>query len=219
MKISEVAKKTGLAASNIRFYEKKNLLTPSREQQNQYRDYSAEDVERLKKIMVLRKAGLSLEVIHSILYEDAEIKTLLSEQQIKLQGQIQELQGALDLCRALEKDSDPLNMCADDYLNYICEEEGRGKCFAEIHDTIDELAEFVESMSISNMLYPILGKYSYLAKFLQLLFWVLFGGMIIYSIITKTVNPLFALYWGLLFLWTTIKFIRYHRRLKTNGLI
>lgn len=51
MKIGEVAKVTGLSVSNIRFYEKKGLLMPSRNRESQYRFFSEEDVERLKKYL------------------------------------------------------------------------------------------------------------------------------------------------------------------------
>lgn len=44
MRIGEIAKRTGLNISNIRFYERKGLLAPKREQDSQYRDYTEEDV-------------------------------------------------------------------------------------------------------------------------------------------------------------------------------
>ena len=65
MKIGEAAKCTGLSMSNIRFYEKKKLLTPKREDGNQYRDYTEEDIERLKKIMILRKLDIPIDTIQA----------------------------------------------------------------------------------------------------------------------------------------------------------
>ena len=58
MKIGEVANETGLSISNIRFYEKKGLLRPERKEESGYRDYTAEDVNRLKMILLYRKMGL-----------------------------------------------------------------------------------------------------------------------------------------------------------------
>ena len=46
MRISEVAKETGLSVSNIRFYEKKGLLSPERKEESNYRDYTEEDIKR-----------------------------------------------------------------------------------------------------------------------------------------------------------------------------
>ena len=48
MKIGEVANETGLSISNIRFYEKKGLLSPSRKEESGYRDYTKDDIKRLK---------------------------------------------------------------------------------------------------------------------------------------------------------------------------
>ena len=79
MRISEAAKKTGLSASNIRFYEKKKLLVAGREQQNEYRDYTDQDIECLKRIVVLRKAGLSIEEIRDIFDGKADVKTVLGD--------------------------------------------------------------------------------------------------------------------------------------------
>ena len=45
MKIGEVAEQTGLSISNIRFYEKKGLIEPKRNEQSKYRDYTEEDVK------------------------------------------------------------------------------------------------------------------------------------------------------------------------------
>lgn len=40
MTIKEAEEQTGLARSNIRFYEKEKLIEPSRNDKNGYRDYS-----------------------------------------------------------------------------------------------------------------------------------------------------------------------------------
>ena len=49
MNINQVEKMTGVSKRNIRFYEKQGLLSPNREENN-YRDYSEQDVNTLKKI-------------------------------------------------------------------------------------------------------------------------------------------------------------------------
>ena len=50
MKIREVEEQTGLTRANIRFYESKGLLKPQR-QENNYRDYTQQDLEQLRNIM------------------------------------------------------------------------------------------------------------------------------------------------------------------------
>ena len=54
MKISEAAKLTGLNVSSIRFYERKGLLMPQREDGSKYRDYTDEDVQRIRQILLYR---------------------------------------------------------------------------------------------------------------------------------------------------------------------
>ena len=60
MRIKEVESRTGLTAKAIRLYESKGLLKPARETENDYRDYTEEDVARLKTIAILRKLDLSV---------------------------------------------------------------------------------------------------------------------------------------------------------------
>ena len=49
--IKEAEMQTGITKQNIRYYEKIGLLQPSREQENKYRNYSEEDIRRLKLIV------------------------------------------------------------------------------------------------------------------------------------------------------------------------
>lgn len=50
--IKEAEMQTGITRQNIRYYEKIGLLQPSREQENKYRNYSEEDIRRLKLILL-----------------------------------------------------------------------------------------------------------------------------------------------------------------------
>lgn len=69
MTIKEVEKKLNITRANIRFYEKEGLLEPKR-CDNEYRDYSEDDLKRLEKILLFRKCNISIEnllLIHLIL--------------------------------------------------------------------------------------------------------------------------------------------------------
>ena len=110
MKIGEAAKKAGISPGNIRFYEKKGLLKPKREESSSYRSYTEEDVERLKRILVFRKADLSVESIALLLEGKEEAKTLLEKQEEVLEGKMKELEGSLLLCRKLKQEEDPLKL-------------------------------------------------------------------------------------------------------------
>ena len=63
MKINEVEQQAGITKRNIRFYEQQGLLSPKRNLENGYREYTEEEVAELKKIKLLRKLSLPIEEI------------------------------------------------------------------------------------------------------------------------------------------------------------
>ena len=60
--IGELARRTGLSVSAIRFYEDKGLIEPMRTGGNQRR-FLRSDIRRLSFILIVQKLGLSLEEI------------------------------------------------------------------------------------------------------------------------------------------------------------
>lgn len=70
MKIGELAKRTGLTSSAIRFYESKGLLNSAARQTNGYRDYPLEAVAVLSVSVNAQRTGFSLDEIKRILPED-----------------------------------------------------------------------------------------------------------------------------------------------------
>ncbi|KVV61851.1 MerR family transcriptional regulator [Burkholderia cepacia] len=67
MKIGELARISGIAASRIRFYEASGLLEPARRQANGYREYGSEALTRLAIIDRAQGAGFSLDEIRAVL--------------------------------------------------------------------------------------------------------------------------------------------------------
>lgn len=67
MRIKELANQTGVPAETIRYYESIGLLPVPRRAANNYRDYAAADVERLRFIASARSLGLSPADIGEIL--------------------------------------------------------------------------------------------------------------------------------------------------------
>jgi DNA-binding transcriptional MerR regulator len=70
VKINEVAKRSGLNPSRIRFYEAKGLLNAVARKANGYRNYPADAILILKIITSAQRAGFSLEEIRAILPAD-----------------------------------------------------------------------------------------------------------------------------------------------------
>ncbi len=109
MNISEAELLTGITKQNIRFYEKKGLLSPKRNQENSYREYTPEDIETLKQIKILRKLDVSLENIQKIL--NGEDRNKIIEQHLHFLSEKQkDLDAAVKMCRFfLHADPDSLN--------------------------------------------------------------------------------------------------------------
>ncbi|KVN28570.1 transcriptional regulator [Burkholderia pyrrocinia] len=60
MKIGELAARTGMTTSAIRFYEQSGLLPPAGRGQNGYRIYDEASAERLRMIQLAQRLGFSL---------------------------------------------------------------------------------------------------------------------------------------------------------------
>ncbi|GAA0349266.1 MerR family transcriptional regulator [Bacillus horti] len=67
MKINEIAKSLQITPRALRFYEKKGLIQPLRDRENDYREYNEQDALRLQMIIALREVGVSVEDIKHIL--------------------------------------------------------------------------------------------------------------------------------------------------------
>ncbi len=67
MTIGQLAKRTGLTSSRIRFYEEMGLLGEVERKPNGYRTYSEETVVLLELITVAQNVGFSLEEIRTLL--------------------------------------------------------------------------------------------------------------------------------------------------------
>jgi DNA-binding transcriptional MerR regulator len=72
MKIGELAKRSGLAPSRIRFYEKSGLLNSIERQRNGYREYGDETLWMLEIITSAQGAGFTLDEIRSLLPDTRE---------------------------------------------------------------------------------------------------------------------------------------------------
>ncbi len=85
MLIKDVCQKTGLTKKAVEYYQQKGLVSPEIKE-NGYRHFSQGDVEKLKKIALLRKFDLSTEEISKVLYNQSP-NTVLRE--IKSQKEIE----------------------------------------------------------------------------------------------------------------------------------
>ena len=107
MNIGTVAEKSSLPAKTIRYYEDIGLIRPDR-RDNGYRDYSIEDVHRLRFLQRSRSLGFSVEECRQLLAlysdrgrESAEVKAVAAIKLGEIERKLVELQGLRDMLSRL----------------------------------------------------------------------------------------------------------------------
>lgn len=103
MRIGEVAKRTGLSASRIRFYEARGLLPKTRRAANGYRDYPESVLEALSFIERAQALGFSLrEIVPSV--ASGAARKLNAEALIRsLQKKLAHVEAHLERSKALRE--------------------------------------------------------------------------------------------------------------------
>ncbi len=119
MTIGELEALLDMPRASIRFYEQEGFIHPKREANN-YRDYSEEDADTLRKVKLLRQLGLSLEDIRQAQRGERPLAALLAEQEAALARQRADLDWAGQMCRAMREDGvDFATLDAPRYLNRL----------------------------------------------------------------------------------------------------
>ncbi|SEM15516.1 MULTISPECIES: MerR family transcriptional regulator [unclassified Butyrivibrio] len=139
MKISEAASAAGLDVSSVRFYERKGLINPERGEDSNYRDYTPEDIERLKKIVLFRKIDMPVEDIRKMLDNEQDIGELLGLQMQRLEEDRLKVEGSIQLCKKMLEDGYE-ESDTDKYISYVAEAESRGQRFPDILPVLDEIS-------------------------------------------------------------------------------
>lgn len=104
MTIKDVEKLTGLTAKSIRYYESKDLITVERNEENSYRSYSENEVNRLKWIKLFRYLDFSIEEIRQLLdKEEEELKEALQNKAETFSNQKEVCENKQEMCLALAK--------------------------------------------------------------------------------------------------------------------
>ncbi|MER2535104.1 MAG: Cu(I)-responsive transcriptional regulator [Rhizobiaceae bacterium] len=107
MNVGLAAKRSGLPAKTIRYYEEIGLIRPDRAA-NGYRDYSADDIHRLAFLRRARALGFAIEDCRQLmaLYDDKErssqdVRDLATQHVRAIEEKVRELQGMRATLQAL----------------------------------------------------------------------------------------------------------------------
>ena len=141
MKINEVEAAVGVTKKNIRFYEEEGLITPSREPGNGYRSYSQADVERLRRIKLLRKLDVPLAEIRQMLEGGCTLAEGMARQRERLELRRADLDESIDFCSRLQEEPGCLEeLDVEQALVRLTAREQQGVTFVNIEHT-DKKAE------------------------------------------------------------------------------
>lgn len=132
MKIKELENILSISRSNIRFYEKQGLFSPERKDNN-YREYTEQDIEVLKKIIIFRKMGFTVEEIKLIQNNDLPFAEAIANAQRRIEDEIEQLNGSLKLIkRVAQKNSSFDEFDIEEHWNTTIESEKSGEKFVDI---------------------------------------------------------------------------------------
>lgn len=130
MKINEVEALVNITKKNIRFYEEQGLLSPQRNTENGYRNYSEEDVQVLRQIKLLRKLGVPIEEIRHMLTGVHTVGDGMRRHLVSLEREKQNLEHSIAFCRNLQSIDTSISLLeTEKFLSEMDELEKSGTTF------------------------------------------------------------------------------------------
>ena len=165
MKINQVEQLVGITKGNIRFYEKEGLLTPGRNSENGYRDYSDADVAWLKKIKLLRMLDVPIEEILRLKSGALTLEDAMGRHIIQLERRQANLAAAQGICARIRDNRSQLDtLDADEVLASMERQEQEGTKFMNVGKQ-DKLTRYFSPIGAAVVVLAMM------AAFLALIVW------------------------------------------------
>ena len=134
MKINKVEELVGITKKNIRFYEEKGLITPARNEDNRYREYSDEDVETLRKIKLLRQLSVPIDEIAKLQNGHLTLEDCMRRHRIYLDREEENIRQKKSICLQIEESKDQLlQLDTEKYFQLMKEMENEGVRFMNVN--------------------------------------------------------------------------------------
>lgn len=137
MNIKQAQALSGVSKRNIRYYEQAGLIRPARNQENDYREYSPEDIQTLKLIRALRMVDMPLEQVKAVLTGQTELRSAAAAQKERLIEATARLEAAIRFCSEMEQ-AQELNL--DKLLDRMDAPENRAGLFHQWTDDYRQVA-------------------------------------------------------------------------------
>ena len=103
MNVREIEQQLGIPRANVRYYEKEGLLHPQRGSNNS-RVYTAEDMETLKQIRLLRQLDMPIETIRAVQAGEVSLIDAVARQEQLLENAAVKLEQSQEVCRSMLAD-------------------------------------------------------------------------------------------------------------------
>jgi DNA-binding transcriptional MerR regulator len=103
-RIGEAARRSGVSAANIRYYEREGLLPTQVREANDYRLYSEADLHRLRFVRLCRAMDMSLDEVRTLLDLNLSDKADCLTAREALDEHLAHVRARLSELRALERD-------------------------------------------------------------------------------------------------------------------
>lgn len=148
MNINEVSKEVGITRENIRFYEREGLVIPDRDSGNNYRNYSKADVERLRKIRLLRSLYIPVADIRRIIDGELLLTDAADIRLNDMKARIEEYDAVGSVCRNIINREVTFEDLDDDIVS------DTGKAPAEMSERVlgmDHLKEIINELKAAGI--------------------------------------------------------------------
>ena len=117
MNIKEAEHLSGVSRQNIRFYEREGLLSPDRNPENDYREYTEEHIRILKQIRMMRMLDMPLDRIRLVLQGKLSLSDAAQAQEVQLKQEQEKLNAAIRFCGEMKAVSDLNEIDVDTVLS------------------------------------------------------------------------------------------------------
>lgn len=108
MLINEVCFKVGMTRKTIRYYESEGLIRPIRNQNNDYREYTEEDLNKLKLIKFLRELNVPIIEVKKLFNKELSLKECLNNRISSIERELNDFEKIKELCLEVIDESDDL---------------------------------------------------------------------------------------------------------------
>lgn len=144
MRIKDVEKQLGIKRTHIRYLQREGLFVPSTISDNNYRDFSEEDVRKLEVILLLMKSGVSAKEVKKLHQEEITLDDALNLAYINLSRKANEIQKSMERIDFLRANATPYDSLEGSGLWSEYQEETDATVFQGFISSRDNLSEYPE---------------------------------------------------------------------------